>query len=85
LLKVVQTNSEVFGVALKQSRLSATFGAPLRNSAQLLNAFVEVFDPQSRRLARVPIVDVGPAETLSAQIDLTLALDQFLKTMEVQR
>ena len=80
LMKVVQTNSEVFGVSLKKSRLVATFGAPLGNSAQLLNAFVEVFNPQSRRLARVPIVDVGPAEPLSAQIDLTLSLDQFLKT-----
>lgn len=79
-LKVVQTNSEVFGVSLKKSRLVATFGAPGSNSAQLLNALVEVFNPQSKRLARVPIVDVGPKETLPAQIDLTLALDQFLKT-----
>jgi hypothetical protein len=80
LLKVVQTNSDVFGVSLKKSRLVATFGAPLQNSAQLLNAVVELFNPQSKRFARVPIVDVGPAEHLSAEIDLTLALDQFLKT-----
>lgn len=79
-LKVVQTNSDVFGVSLKRSRLIATFGSDLRNSAQLLSAAVEIFNPASRRFARAPIVDVGPAEPLSAQIDLTLALDQFLKT-----
>jgi len=80
LQKVVQTNSEVFGVSLKKSRLVSTFGAPLQNSAQMLHAVVEVFNPQSKRFARVPIVDVGPAEHLLAEIDLTLALDQFLKT-----
>jgi hypothetical protein len=82
LLKVVQTNSDVFGASLKLSRLVATFGAPLSKSTQLLNASVEIFNPdsQSRRFARVPIVDVGPGENQPAEIDLTLALDQFLKT-----
>jgi hypothetical protein len=82
LLKVVQTNSDVFGASLKRSRLVATFGAPLGNSAHFLNAYVEIFNPdsQSRRFARVPIVDVGPGENQPAEIDLTLALDQFLKT-----
>ena len=82
LLKVVQTNSDVFGASLKLSRLVATFGAPLSKSAQLLNAYVEIFNPdsRSRRFARVPIVDVGPGENQPAEIDLTLALDQFLKT-----
>jgi hypothetical protein len=82
LLKVVQTNSDVFGASLKLSRLVATFGAPLSKSTQLLNACVEIFNPdsQSRRFARVPIVDVGPGENQPAEIDLTLALDQFLKT-----
>lgn len=79
-LKVVQTNSDVFGVSLKRSRLVATFGSDLGNSAQLLSAAVEIFNPISGRFARAPIVDVGPAEHLSAEIDLTLALDQFLKT-----
>jgi hypothetical protein len=79
-LKVTQTNSEVFGASLKRSRLVATFGSDLRNSTQLVAATVEIFNPQSGRFARVPIVDVGPAEHLSAEIDLTLALDQFLKT-----
>jgi hypothetical protein len=80
LLKVVQTNSDVLGASLKASRLVATFGAPLKNSAQLLTALVEIYNPKSRRFARVPIVDVGPSENLAAQIDLTLALDQFLQT-----
>lgn len=80
LLRVVQTNSDVFGVSLKRSRLVAIFGSDLRNSTQLVAALVEVFNPQSGRFARVPIVDVGPAEYLSAEIDLTLALDQFLET-----
>jgi hypothetical protein len=79
-LKVVQTNSDVFGVSLKRSRLVATFGSNLGNSTQLLSAAVEIFNPASGRFARAPIVDVGPAEHLSAEIDLTLALDQFLKT-----
>jgi hypothetical protein len=80
LLKAVQTNSDVFGASLKVSHLVATFGAPLNKSSQLLNACVEVLNPQSRRFARVPIVDVGPGESEPAQIDLTLALDEFLKT-----
>ena len=80
LLKVVQTNSDVFGVSLKRSRLVTIFGSDLRNSTQLVAATVEIFNPQSERFARVPIVDVGPAEYLPAEIDLTLALDQFLKT-----
>ena len=81
-LKVVQTNSDVFGVSLKRSRLVATFGSDLGNSAQLLSAAVEIFNPESRRFACVPIVDVGPAEHLSAEIDLTLALDQFKDLMQ---
>jgi hypothetical protein len=80
LLKVVQTNSDVFGASLKMSRLVATFGSGLGASAPLLAAMVEIFNPASGMFARVPIVDVGPAEHLTAEIDLTLALDQFLKT-----
>ena len=76
-LKVVQTNSDVFGVSLKRSRLVATFGSDLGNSAQLLSAAVEIFNPASRRFARVPILDVEPAERLEAVIDLTFALVQF--------
>jgi hypothetical protein len=80
LLKIVQTNSDVFGASLKMSRLIATFGSGLGSSTQLLNAMVEIFNPASGMFARVPIVDVGPAEHLTAEIDLTLALDRYLKT-----
>jgi hypothetical protein len=79
-LKVVQTNSEVFGASVKRSRLVATFGSELSASNKLLGALVEIVNPATSRFARVPIVDVGPAEHLSAEIDLTWALDQFLKT-----
>jgi hypothetical protein len=80
LLKVVQTNSEVIGCSLKQSILSAVFGTPLGSKPDLLNAQVEIFNPANGRFARVPIVDVGPAERLEAVIDLTFELDKFLGT-----
>jgi hypothetical protein len=79
-LKVVQTNSEVFGCSLKQSILAAAFGTPLGSKPDLLRAQVEIFHPAKKRFARVPIVDVGPAERLEAVIDLTFALDKFLGT-----
>lgn len=80
LLKVVQTNSEVFGCSLKQSILVAAFGTPLRSKPDLLRAQVEIFHPTKRTFARVPIVDVGPREDLEAVIDLTFQLDKFLGT-----
>lgn len=79
-LKVVQTNSEVFGCSLKQSILAAAFGTPLGSKPDLLRAQVEIFNKANGRFARVPIVDVGPAERLEAVIDLTFALDKFLGT-----
>ena len=80
LLKVVQTNSDVFGCSLKKSILVASFGTPLGNKPALLRAQVEIFNKATGRFARVPIVDVGPAERLEAVIDLTFALDKFLGT-----
>jgi hypothetical protein len=80
LLKVTQTNSEVFGCSLKQSILTEIFGTPLSKKADLLRAQVEIFNPSNGRFARVPLVDVGPAEKLEAVIDLTFALDRFLGT-----
>jgi hypothetical protein len=82
LLKVVQTNSEVFGCSLKESTLTAAFGTPLKSKADLLRAQVEIFnpDPKHKTFARVPIVDVGPSEDLEAVIDLTFQLDKFLGT-----
>jgi hypothetical protein len=82
LLKVVQTNSEIFGCSLKESILTAAFGTPLKNKPDLLRAQVEIFnpDPKHKKFARVPIVDVGPREDLEAVIDLTFQLDKFLGT-----
>ncbi len=80
LLKVVQTNSEVFGCSLKQSILASAFGTPLRTKRDLTKAQVEIFNPRNGKFARVPIVDVGPAERLEAVIDLTFALDKYLET-----
>ena len=82
LLKVVQTNSEIFGCSLKESILTAAFGTPLKNKPELLRAQVEIFnpDPKHKKFARVPIVDVGPREDLKAVIDLTFQLDKFLGT-----
>jgi hypothetical protein len=80
LLKVVQTNSEVFGCSLKQSILAAAFGTPLGSKPDLLRAQVEIFNPAKKTFARVPIVDVGPAEHLEEVIDLTFQLDKFLGT-----
>lgn len=80
LLKVVQTNSEVFGCSLKQSILAAAFGTPLGSKPDLLRAQVEIFNPAKKTFARVPIVDVGPREDLEAVIDLTFRLDKFLGT-----
>lgn len=79
-LKVVQTNSEVFGCSLKQSILAAAFGTPLGSKPDLLRAQVEIFHPAKKTFARVPIVDVGPREDLEAVIDLTFQLDKFLGT-----
>ena len=41
---------------------------------------MEIYRPATRRYACVPLVDVGPSESQPAHIDLTFALDRFLKT-----
>jgi hypothetical protein len=43
---------------------------------------VEVYFPQKKRYAKVPLIDVGPGETApsGAKIDLSVALDGFLGT-----
>jgi len=77
---ITQTNSEVFGVSLKESRLKKIFGNNYKTNPKRLTALVEVYLDDSNRLARVPLVDIGPGETKPAHIDLTWAVDQFLKT-----
>ena len=77
---IVQTNSEVFGVSLKASRLKKIFGANYAKNPKRLTALVEVYLADSHRVIRVPLVDIGPGESQPAHIDLTWAADQFLKT-----
>src|SRR5215475_13371467 len=78
----IQTNSEVVGGSVKISIMREVFGHDWQNNEQRLHALIEVFFPHSRRLVRVPLVDVGPGEHAAsgAEVDLTLACDQFLQT-----
>lgn len=79
-LGVFQTNSDGFGASVKLSRLKATFGPQWAKNPKLQTSVVEVFNPRNGRFARVPLVDVGPAEHLTAELDLTWVLDQYLNT-----
>ena len=77
--KIVQTCSEVFGVAIKAQMMRNLLGRNWATDPRRLTAIVEVYRQTNRRLARVPIVEVGPGSP-DALIDLTWALDQFLGT-----
>ncbi len=77
--KIVQTCSEVYGVSLKQSMMREVLGPEWKTDVRRLTAVVEVYHPATRRLARAPIVEVGPGNP-DALIDLTWALDIFLGT-----
>ena len=77
---VTQTNSDVFGASVKKSRLIDVFGSGFATNPKRLGALVEIYHPATRRYACVPLVDVGPGESQPAHIDLTFALDRFLKT-----
>ena len=78
----IQTNSEVVGGSVKISIMAAVFGSDWRHNDKRLDAMIEVFFRSSRRMVRVPLVDIGPGEQAPshAEVDLTLACDQFLKT-----
>lgn len=82
----VQTNSSVFGISLKKERLLAeglaaqTPNGFLRATEKGLRAMVEVFFPKSGRLARLPLVDIGPGAP-AALIDLTVAAAAFLQKL----
>jgi peptidoglycan hydrolase-like protein with peptidoglycan-binding domain len=82
VMGTVQTNSDVVGASVKISVMAAVFGADWRRNAKRNDALIEVYFKKSRRLVRVPLVDVGPGENAPshAEVDLTLACDQFLKT-----
>jgi hypothetical protein len=78
----IQTNSEVVGGSVKISIMAAVFGDDWRHNDKRLKALIEVYFSRTRRMVRVPLVDVGPGEHAAshAEVDLTLACDQFLRT-----
>ena len=77
---LIQTNSEVFGASLKLSIMKATFGKDWGHNEKRLGALLDIFYPRNGRVARVPLVDIGPEEKMKASVDLTWATDQFLGT-----
>ena len=87
---LVQTDSSVFGVSLKRAHLISA-GLATEDSKHVLHptekglrAIVEVFFPKTGRLARLPLVDVGPGTTGPAKTaiaDLTVAAAAFLQTL----
>lgn len=78
IMGTVQTNSDVVGASVKASIMAAVFSPNWRQNPKRLDALIEVYFKKSRRMVRVPLVDIGPAE--NAEVDLTFACDQFLKT-----
>ena len=78
----IQTNSEVVGGSVKISIMAAVFGDDWRHNDKRLKALIEVYFSRTRRMVRVPLVDIGPGEHAAshAEVDLTLACDQFLRT-----
>jgi peptidoglycan hydrolase-like protein with peptidoglycan-binding domain len=82
IMGTVQTNSDVVGASVKSSVMAAVFGANWPHNAKRLDALIEIYFKKSRRLVRVPLVDIGPSESAPshAEVDLTLACDQFLGT-----
>jgi hypothetical protein len=77
---IIQTNSEVFGASVKISIMKAVFGQDWKNNAKRLGALADIYFPAKKRMVRVPLVDVGPGESIPAEVDLTWAADQFLGT-----
>jgi len=78
----IQTNSDVIGGSVKISIMAAVFGADWRHNSKRVDALIEIYFRKTRRMVRVPLVDVGPGEQAPshAEVDLTLACDQFLGT-----
>jgi hypothetical protein len=77
---LIQTNSEVFGASVKVSIMRKIFGKAWRKNEKRLAAMIDVYFDDKNRMVRVPLVDVGPAEDKTAEVDLTWACDQFLGT-----
>ena len=85
----VQTDSSVFGISLKKARM-LDHGLLVENSGVLklsdkgARAIVEVFFPDTGRLVRLPLVDIGPANSgpaRTAVADLTVAATAFLQRL----
>lgn len=79
---LIQTNSEVFGGSVKISVMATIFGASWKTNTKRMAAMIDILFPGKKRIARVPLVDVGPGENAlsHAEVDLTWACDQFLGT-----
>jgi peptidoglycan hydrolase-like protein with peptidoglycan-binding domain len=82
-----QTNSSVFSVSLKRAKLLAEGLATEDSAGSLqptekgLRARVEVFFPDTNRLVRLPLMDVGPRPSINAIADLTVAATVFLQEL----
>jgi hypothetical protein len=79
----------VFGVSLKKAHLIAEKlmtedkNQVVQPTDKGLHAIVEVFFPATGRLARLPLVDIGPGTTGPAKTaiaDLTVSATAFLQT-----
>jgi hypothetical protein len=77
---LVQTNSEVFGASVKTSIMKSLFGPNWDQNGKRLTALAEIYFKDTNRVARVPLVDIGPGESIKAEVDLTWSSDQFLGT-----
>lgn len=78
----VQTNSDIVGGSVKISVMTAVFGEQWKSNDKRLRALIDVYFKKTRKMVRVPLVDVGPGEHAPshAEVDLTLACDRFLGT-----
>jgi hypothetical protein len=78
----IQTNSDVVGGSVKKSIMAERFGDNWKHNPKRLRSLLEVYFKHTRKLVRVPLVDIGPAEHLTshAEVDLTFGCDQFLGT-----
>lgn len=72
--RLIQTNSEVYGASVKMSVMKEVFGLNWRTNGKRLDVLVEVSFAASRRMLRVPLVDLGPGENIPAELHLTLGL-----------
>ena len=77
----VQTNSDVVGGSVKISIMVQAFGANWRHDDRRLKALIEVFFDRSKRMVRVPLVDIGPGENAPSHAEVDpLGCDKFLMT-----